>query len=32
MQNLNKGDKPTDELMQVITDTAKAVSKAYEGA
>ncbi|NLA42578.1 F0F1 ATP synthase subunit alpha [Candidatus Saccharibacteria bacterium] len=32
MQKLNKGDKPSDELMQTITDTAKAVSKAYEGA
>ncbi len=32
MQTRNKGDKPSDALMQKITDTAKAVSKAYEGA
>ena len=32
MQTLNKGGKPTDELMQLLTDTARAVSKAYEGA
>ena len=29
MQTLNKGGKPTDEMMQTLTDTAKAVSKAY---
>lgn len=32
MQNLNKGDKPSDELMTVLTDTAKAVARGYEEA
>jgi F-type H+-transporting ATPase subunit alpha len=31
MQELNKGDKPSDEMKKLILDTAKKVSKGYQG-
>ncbi|HEX4662224.1 MAG TPA: F0F1 ATP synthase subunit alpha, partial [Candidatus Saccharimonadales bacterium] len=31
MRMLNKGDKPTDELLDVIKKTAKTVAKGFEG-
>jgi len=31
MRTLNKGDKPTDDLLEVIKKTAKTVAKGFEG-
>jgi len=31
MRTLNKGDKPTDELLEVIKKTGKTVAKGFEG-
>lgn len=31
MQELNKGDKPSDEMKKLVLDTAKKVAKGYQG-
>jgi F-type H+-transporting ATPase subunit alpha len=31
MQELNKGDKPSDEMKKLLLDTAKKVAKGYQG-